>query len=198
MIASNLELHRMGTKRDSRVITALTMLKSHLFKYQGHVGAALVLAVRSQRPASVHGVSPRFLRRASLRDDGSSLAAMAVFEADFKEGMDEEEAKGSSRVPIARASSTISARAQRGPVRHPKEGVKYLRNHETPNERTYVRTKGTISRRVPPAQPTQLHDRHVRHPPAQRDCDHQRRCPGPDGDVRRSRRGRLSNINRHN
>lgn len=43
MIASNLELHRMATKRKSRVITALTMLKSHLFKYQGHIGAALVL-----------------------------------------------------------------------------------------------------------------------------------------------------------
>ena len=43
MIASALELHRLATKRKSRVVTALTMLKTHLFKYQGHVGAALVL-----------------------------------------------------------------------------------------------------------------------------------------------------------
>lgn len=43
MIASQLELHRYGTGRGSRVVTALTMLKSHLFKYQGHVSAALVL-----------------------------------------------------------------------------------------------------------------------------------------------------------
>jgi 20S proteasome subunit beta 2 len=43
MIASNLELHRMATKRQSRVITSLTMLKTHLFKYQGQIGAALVL-----------------------------------------------------------------------------------------------------------------------------------------------------------
>lgn len=43
MIASSLELHRMATKRKSRVITSLTMLKSHLFRYQGHIGAALVL-----------------------------------------------------------------------------------------------------------------------------------------------------------
>jgi len=34
MIASNLELHRMATKRKSRVITSLTLLKTHLFKYQ--------------------------------------------------------------------------------------------------------------------------------------------------------------------
>ena len=40
MIASALELHRLATKRKSRVVTALTMLKTHLFKYQGHVGAA--------------------------------------------------------------------------------------------------------------------------------------------------------------
>ena len=43
MIASTLELHRYGTGRGSRVVTALTLLKSHLFKYQGHVSAALVL-----------------------------------------------------------------------------------------------------------------------------------------------------------
>lgn len=43
MIASHLELHRYGTGRGSRVVTALSLLKSHLFKYQGHVSAALVL-----------------------------------------------------------------------------------------------------------------------------------------------------------
>ena len=43
MIASHLELHRYGTGRASRVVTALTLLKTHLFKYQGHVSAALVL-----------------------------------------------------------------------------------------------------------------------------------------------------------
>ena len=43
MIARQLELHRFETNRQSRVVSALTMLKTHLFKYQGHVGAALVL-----------------------------------------------------------------------------------------------------------------------------------------------------------
>jgi hypothetical protein len=32
MIASNLQLHRYGTGRESRVVTAMTLLKSHLFK----------------------------------------------------------------------------------------------------------------------------------------------------------------------
>ncbi len=32
MVASALELHRYGTGRASRVVTALTMLKQHLFR----------------------------------------------------------------------------------------------------------------------------------------------------------------------
>jgi 20S proteasome subunit beta 2 len=32
MVASQLDLHRYGTGRKSRVVTALTLLKSHLFK----------------------------------------------------------------------------------------------------------------------------------------------------------------------
>ena len=34
LIALNLELHSMWQARQPRVITALTMLKQHLFKYQ--------------------------------------------------------------------------------------------------------------------------------------------------------------------
>lgn len=34
MISSQLELHRYGTGRQSRIVTAMTLLKSHLFRYQ--------------------------------------------------------------------------------------------------------------------------------------------------------------------
>eukprot|EP00494_Astrolonche_serrata_P002369 UN02375 len=43
MVSSQLQLHRYATSRESRVVTALTLLKTHLFNYQGHVSAALVL-----------------------------------------------------------------------------------------------------------------------------------------------------------
>merc|ERR1711934_1298984 len=43
LISSQLELHRLSTGRKSRVKTACTLLKQHLFKYQGYVSAALVL-----------------------------------------------------------------------------------------------------------------------------------------------------------
>jgi len=43
MMASELELHRLNTKRESRVSQVEARLTSHLFKYQGHIGAALIV-----------------------------------------------------------------------------------------------------------------------------------------------------------
>merc|ERR1719163_1302280 len=43
MISSQLALHRMAANRQSRVATSLAMLKQYLYRYQGHVSAALVL-----------------------------------------------------------------------------------------------------------------------------------------------------------
>ncbi len=43
MVASELELHRLNTKRESRVSQVEARLTSHLFKYQGHIGAALIV-----------------------------------------------------------------------------------------------------------------------------------------------------------
>lgn len=43
MVSSELELHRLNTKRESRVSQVEAKLTSHLFKYQGHIGAALIV-----------------------------------------------------------------------------------------------------------------------------------------------------------
>ena len=112
MIASNLELHRQATKRDSRVVTALTQLKTHLFKYQGHVGAALVLGGCDVDGPHLFTVYPHGSSDAlPFATMGSgSLAAMAIFESDFKENMTEAEAKEPWRDPSAPASSTTSGR----------------------------------------------------------------------------------------
>ncbi|RLV90548.1 Proteasome subunit beta type-2 [Spathaspora sp. JA1] len=94
LIASNLELHSLSQNREPRVITALTLLKQHLFKYQGHLGAYLIVA----------GVDPTGAHLLSVQAHGStdigkyqslgsgSLAAMAVLETHFKEDMSKEEA----------------------------------------------------------------------------------------------------------
>lgn len=43
MVASELELHRLNTKRESRVSQVEARLCSHLFRYQGNIGAALIV-----------------------------------------------------------------------------------------------------------------------------------------------------------
>lgn len=43
MIASELELHRLNTKSESRVAHVEARLTNHLYRYQGHIGAALIV-----------------------------------------------------------------------------------------------------------------------------------------------------------
>ncbi|KAF8630240.1 hypothetical protein AX15_003040 [Amanita polypyramis BW_CC] len=93
LISSNMELHALGTGRKPRVVTAMTMLKQTLFRYQGHVGAALVLG----------GVDPTGSHLFTIHPHGStdklpyvtmgsgSLAAMAVFESGWKPDMNRDE-----------------------------------------------------------------------------------------------------------
>lgn len=94
LISSNLELHSLSTGRQPRVVTVMTMLKQHLFRYQGHIGAYLVVA----------GVDPTGVGLFTVHAHGStdklpyvtmgsgSLAAMAVFETSWKKDCTREEA----------------------------------------------------------------------------------------------------------
>jgi 20S proteasome subunit beta 2 len=92
LIASNLELLRLSTGTQSRVITALTLLKRHLYKYQGHVSAACVLGGTDIHGPHMYCVHPHgSTQRLPYVTMGSgSLAAMAIFEARYAEDMDEE------------------------------------------------------------------------------------------------------------
>lgn len=94
LIQSQLELHRLATGEEPRVITACTRLKQHLFKYQGHVSAALVLGGIDSEGAHVYTVWPHgSTDRLPFATMGSgSLAAMAVFEAGYKDDLTQAEA----------------------------------------------------------------------------------------------------------
>ena len=89
LISSQLELHRYATNRQPRVVTALTMLKQLLFRYQGHVSAALVLGGVDCTGPHLHTVYPHGstdeLPYVSM--GSGSLAAMAVLESTFKPNM---------------------------------------------------------------------------------------------------------------
>ncbi|XP_059076258.1 proteasome subunit beta type-7-B-like [Cryptomeria japonica] len=71
------------------VVSALTILKSHLFGYQGHVSAALVLGGVDITGTHLHTVYPHgstdTLPFATM--GFGSLAAMAMFESRYKEGL---------------------------------------------------------------------------------------------------------------
>src|SRR5271156_2571791 len=94
LISSNLALHGLSTGRTSRGITAVTQLKQYLFRYQGHIGAYLIVA----------GVDPTGAHLFSVHAHGStdklpymtlgsgSLAAMGVLECDYRVGLEKEEA----------------------------------------------------------------------------------------------------------
>ena len=58
MISSQLELLRLRTNTQSRVVTAMTLLKRMLFRYQGNVSAALVLGGCDITGAHLYTVYP--------------------------------------------------------------------------------------------------------------------------------------------
>jgi len=94
MIASQLELHRMNTGMQPRVVTAVTLLKRMLYKYQGHVSAALVLGGCDLNGPHLYDIYPHgsTSKLPYVTMGSGSLAAMSIFETGWKEGMNEAEA----------------------------------------------------------------------------------------------------------
>lgn len=145
MVSSQLQLHRYATGRESRVITALTLLKSHLFSYQGHVSAALVLGGVDVTGPHLHTVYPHgstdTLPFATM--GSGSLAAMSVFESKYKEGLSRED--GIQLVSEAICSGIFNDLGSGSNVDVcviTKGKTDYLRNHQLPNPRTYISSRG--------------------------------------------------------
>jgi 20S proteasome subunit beta 2 len=94
LIASNLELLRLSTGTPSRVVTSLTLTKRMLYKYQGHVSAALIIGGCDVHGAHLYSIHPHgSTQRLPYTTMGSgSLAAMAVFETRYAEDMPEDKA----------------------------------------------------------------------------------------------------------
>merc|ERR1712146_540281 len=132
----------MAAKRPSRVVTALSMLKQMLFRYQGHVSAALVLGgvdFTGPRIFTVypHGSSDN-LPYATM--GSGSLVAMSVFEARYKEDMEVEEAK--ELVKDAIFSGIFNDLGSGGSCDIcviTKDGKEMFRGYEKPNERQFER-----------------------------------------------------------
>jgi 20S proteasome subunit beta 2 len=93
LIRSHLALLRMETGSESRIVTACTLLKRMLFRYQGHISAALVLGGCDLEGPHVYQIYPHgSTGKLPYTTMGSgSLAAMSVFEQGWRGGLTEQE-----------------------------------------------------------------------------------------------------------
>ncbi|KAK4202230.1 nucleophile aminohydrolase [Triangularia verruculosa] len=153
LISSQLELHSLSTGRKPRVVTVMTMLKQHLFRYQGHIGAYLVVA----------GVDPTGTHLFTVHAHGStdklpyvtmgsgSLAAMSVFETQWKSKLTQDEAvKLCADAIEAGIWNDLGSGSNVDVAIITPEKTILKRNYIKPNERTqklksYVFPKGTTA-----------------------------------------------------
>uniref|UniRef100_A0A7S4CR87 Proteasome subunit beta n=1 Tax=Eutreptiella gymnastica TaxID=73025 RepID=A0A7S4CR87_9EUGL len=147
MVASTLALQRLTMGKQSRVLAAQTVLKRHLFRYQGHVSAALVLGGVDVNGPYLSTVAPHGStdRLPYVTMGSGSLAAMAVFEAEYKDDLTEKEAIALVHKAISRgifedlgSGSNVDIRVVR------KDGSEYLRGYDKPNERAFRKAKPYI------------------------------------------------------
>lgn len=143
----------MSTGRKPRVVTCMTMLKQHLFRHQGHIGAYLVVA----------GVDPTGTHLFTVHAHGStdklpyvtmgsgSLAAMSVFESTWKPDLTQDEAvKLASEAILAGIWNDLGSGSNVDVAIITNDNTTLKRNYITPNEKTaklqsYRFPKGTTA-----------------------------------------------------
>lgn len=135
-IASQLELHRLNTGRQVPVVAANTLLKQMLFRYQGHISAALVLGGVDKTGSYIYCIHPHGssdkLPYATM--GSGSLAAMSVFESRWKPDMEEEEGKLLVRDAIrAGIFNDLGSGSNVDLCVIRKDSCDYLRNYELSN-----------------------------------------------------------------
>lgn len=153
LISSQLELHSLSTGRKPRVVTCMTLLKQHLFRYQGHIGAYLVVA----------GVDPTGTHLFTVHAHGStdklpyvtmgsgSLAAMSVFETQWRGKLTRDEAvKLCSEAIQAGIFNDLGSGSNVDVAVITAEKTTLMRNYIKPNERvpkqqSYKFRKGTTA-----------------------------------------------------
>jgi len=94
LISSQLTLLEMNTKTKSRLVTACTLLKRLLFRYQGHIGAALIVGGCDLNGPQVYHIYPHgSTSKQPFTTMGSGcVAAMSVLETGWTDNMEEEDA----------------------------------------------------------------------------------------------------------
>lgn len=86
MVASQVELHKLHTNRKVPVRTAEMMIKQYLFRYQGHIGAALIMGGVDLDGPHVYCIHPHGSsdKLVYIAMGSGSLSAMAVLESKWR------------------------------------------------------------------------------------------------------------------
>ncbi|BFZ20858.1 hypothetical protein BsWGS_23897 [Bradybaena similaris] len=153
LISAELELHRLNTGRIPRVGTANRLLKQMLFRYQGYIGAALVLGGVDSTGPSLYSIWPHGStdRLPYVTMGSGSLAAMAVFEDGFRPDMTREEAMKLVRDGIAAGIFNDLGSGSNIDLCVITQGkVEYIRPHEIANQKgvkqgSYLYKRGTTA-----------------------------------------------------
>jgi len=137
-IASQLELIRLNTGRVVPVVTANTLIKRMLFRYQGYISAALVLGGVDNTGSYIYSIHPHgSTDKLPYTTMGSgSLAAISVFEARWKPDLTEEEGKKLVRDAIAAGVfNDLGSGSNIDLCVIKKDSTQYLRGYEYANEK---------------------------------------------------------------
>ncbi|KAJ4491872.1 20S proteasome subunit [Lentinula lateritia] len=153
LISSNMEMHALTHGRKPRVVTAMTMLKQYLFRYQGQVGAALVLGGVDSTGPNLFTIAPHGStdKLPYVTMGSGSLAAMAVFESNWRANMSRADALQLVKDAIsAGIFNDLGSGSNVDACIITANHTEMLRNVEMPNERvqkerTYVFPKGTTA-----------------------------------------------------
>ncbi|XP_004690514.1 PREDICTED: proteasome subunit beta type-10 [Condylura cristata] len=89
MASSNMELHELSTGREPRVATVTRILRQTLFRYQGHVGASLLVGGVDVKGPQIYCVHPHgsYSRLPFTAMGSGQSAALAVLEDRFQPNM---------------------------------------------------------------------------------------------------------------
>eukprot|EP00842_Homolaphlyctis_polyrhiza_P002705 jgi/Hompol1/3435/HPOL_003255-RA len=138
LISSKLELHSLQTGRQARVVTAMTLLRQHLYKYQGHIGAALVLGGCDLKGPQLYTIAPHGSsdKLPYVTMGSGSLAAMAIFESKWKANMTRDEAVEIVKDAIeAGIFNDLGSGSNVDVTVITQNNVEYIRGYRKPNER---------------------------------------------------------------
>lgn len=93
LVEGNLELQKLQMNKKPRVASAVSMLSNHLYKYQGYIGAHLIVAGSDSTGNYVFQVSANgCIMQLPFTSMGSgSLCARSILEARYRDGLTENE-----------------------------------------------------------------------------------------------------------